>query len=130
MCPGCQLYKTVSAPLKGQRTPPPIRPTAAARWALLRMHFLTFPSAARRHTLQQWRATVEAALAASREAARQHQQKVRAAEALLFGSPAMKLLPPSALEREMKLRAASVARIDAFAGDRLEAAVRVVPALA
>ena len=91
MCPGCRLYKTVSAPLMGNSTTPQPaakpRPTAAARWALLRMHFLTFPRASRQQTLLKWHDTVAAVTTAAAEAARQHQQKVLAAETLLFGSP-------------------------------------------
>ena len=90
MCPGCRLYKTVSAPLMGSPAAPSTRPTAAARWALLRMHFISFPASARCHTVAQWHDTVARAVAASHE----QQHKEAAAEALLFGSPAMKLLAP------------------------------------
>lgn len=91
MFPGCRLYKTVSAPLigvNGSSFTPPIRPTAAARWDLLRMHFVSFPRASRQLNLQRWHDTVAAAQASAKAAAAEQQRKMQAAEALLFGSPA------------------------------------------
>ena len=81
----CRLCKSVSAPLfTSQPIKHNMRPTAAARWRLLRMHFLTFPAASRQLTLQRLRDTV----AAAQEAQRHKSARMVAAEAFLFGGSA------------------------------------------
>ncbi|KAK9837409.1 hypothetical protein WJX81_000323 [Elliptochloris bilobata] len=49
------LAPAVGRPAVGKtRSPEAVRARAAARWALLRMHFLTYRRAARNHALAQW----------------------------------------------------------------------------
>ena len=70
-------------PLQSRVSPGDAAGAAHRRWALLRMHFVTFPAASRRATLERWADVISAAL----EAARVAQHRRHAAELLLRWDP-------------------------------------------
>lgn len=56
----CRLKHSMSTPMVDAIRPQ--RPSAAARWVHLRMHFLDFPRAARQQVQEKWQQTVHAAV--------------------------------------------------------------------
>ena len=80
---GSHLASALLHPLHSRVSPSDAAEAARQRWALLRMHFVSFPAASRRATLERWADIVSAAL----EAARVAQHRRHAAELLLRWDP-------------------------------------------
>ena len=99
-----QLASALLHPLR-PRAPPGGAEAARRRWALLRLHFVSFPAASRRATLERWADVISSAMEAARvEAHRRH-----AAELLLRWNPngssssRLRSLPLGAADQAVRL---------------------------
>lgn len=78
-----QLASALLHPLHPRTSPGAASEAARRRWALLRLHFVSFPAASRRATLERWADVISSTMEAARvEAHRRH-----AAELLLRWNP-------------------------------------------